>query len=197
MNVGESAQRFTQRYKDDKFKFMCPSTIRDAKLRRPDHEAYDPSTCYIPPDWFKKYKISDGQRQWWDFKAKNWDSVLLFKMGTSRSVSACKSKLSASELQDTPALARREMYTFFCCRGVAFKVSVVGAYPIAIAWSYHATAVDLDMQHSRGGHSHVLTLWHLLPTAAMSAFCACLQGNSTNCLRWMHSREWMFLDCSS
>eukprot|EP00892_Ulva_mutabilis_P010533 jgi/Ulvmu1/7852/UM004_0083.1 len=81
MAMGEPAQRFAQRYKDEKFKFMSPSIIRDSQRRRPDAEDYDPATCYIPPDWFKKYKVSDGQRQWWDFKAKNWDSVLLFKMG--------------------------------------------------------------------------------------------------------------------
>lgn len=42
---------------------------------------YDPTTLYIPPDWFKANKVSEGQRQWWEFKAAHWDSVLLFKMG--------------------------------------------------------------------------------------------------------------------
>ena len=26
-------------------------------------------------------KVSEGQQQWWQFKAQNFDSVLLFKMG--------------------------------------------------------------------------------------------------------------------
>lgn len=86
MNGSESALRFAQRYKEDKFRFMAPDVIRDKQKRRPDEEDYDGSTCYIPGDWFKKYKVSDGQRQWWDFKSKNWDSVLLFKMGK---VAAC------------------------------------------------------------------------------------------------------------
>lgn len=81
MSGAESAQRFAQRYKEEKFKFMAPDVIRDVNRRRPDDDCYDASTCHIPADWFKKNKISDGQRQWWDFKAKNWDSVLLFKMG--------------------------------------------------------------------------------------------------------------------
>ncbi len=29
----------------------------------------------------QEMKISEGQQQWWTFKAKNFDSVLLFKMG--------------------------------------------------------------------------------------------------------------------
>lgn len=26
-------------------------------------------------------QVSEGQKQWWSFKAANWNSVLLFKMG--------------------------------------------------------------------------------------------------------------------
>jgi DNA mismatch repair protein MSH6 len=71
---------------------MAPENIRDRDRKRPDDEEYDGSTCYIPPEWFKKERISDGQRQWWDFKAKNWDSVLLFKMGK------CDSERSAGRV---------------------------------------------------------------------------------------------------
>lgn len=60
---------------------MAPDKIRDAQRRRPSDADYDASTLLVPPDWFKTHKVSDGQRQWWDFKADNWDSVLLFKMG--------------------------------------------------------------------------------------------------------------------
>lgn len=42
---------------------------------------YDPSTLYIPDGFFKKNKITDGQQQWWEFKAQHFDSVLMFKMG--------------------------------------------------------------------------------------------------------------------
>lgn len=84
----ESAQRFANRYSDAKFKFMAPDVIRDAERNRPEDENYDASTCYIPADWFKKNKISDGQRQWWEFKSKNWDSVLLFKMGVPFTLAA-------------------------------------------------------------------------------------------------------------
>lgn len=60
---------------------MWPDNLRDKKKNKPSDDAFDPSTCYMPPDWFKTNKISDGQQQWWNFKRDNWDSVLLFKMG--------------------------------------------------------------------------------------------------------------------
>lgn len=76
-----SADRFATRYSSAKFSFMSPDKLRDANKRRPDDPDYDSSSCFIPVDWFKTHKVSDGQRQWWEFKAVNWDSVLLFKMG--------------------------------------------------------------------------------------------------------------------
>jgi hypothetical protein len=36
---------------------------------------------YIPPDWFKRAKVTEAQQQWWRFKAANFNSVLLFKVG--------------------------------------------------------------------------------------------------------------------
>ncbi len=36
---------------------------------------------YVPPEWLKEHKVSEGQRQWWEFKSRHWDAVLLFKMG--------------------------------------------------------------------------------------------------------------------
>jgi hypothetical protein len=55
--------------------------IRDAARRRPGDAGYEPRSVHVPPEWFKKHSVSDGQRQWWQFKALNFDSVLLFKMG--------------------------------------------------------------------------------------------------------------------
>lgn len=64
-----------------RFPFLHPDKIKDASRRRPSDPDYNPNTLYIPPDWFKQQKISEGQRQWWEFKAAHWGSVLLFKMG--------------------------------------------------------------------------------------------------------------------
>ncbi len=35
----------------------------------------------MPPDWLKANKVSEGQKQWWEFKSRHYDAVLLFKMG--------------------------------------------------------------------------------------------------------------------
>ncbi len=47
----------------------------------PGDPGYDPRTLYIPPAWYKEKKVSEAQQQWWKFKAANFDSVLLFKVG--------------------------------------------------------------------------------------------------------------------
>lgn len=76
----ELAHRFSQR-EAERFPFLHEDAIKDKKMRRPSDSKYDPSTLHIPSQWFKANKISEGQRQWWEFKSQNFDSVLLFKMG--------------------------------------------------------------------------------------------------------------------
>jgi len=74
------AVRFASR-DAERFQHLVPENLRDAKRRRPGEPGYDPRTLYIPPSWFKDWKVSEGQKQWWNFKAANFDSVLMFKMG--------------------------------------------------------------------------------------------------------------------
>lgn len=52
---------------------------RDANRRLPSDPNYDPKTLYLPPQFLKS--LTGGQRQWWEFKLKNMDKVLFFKMG--------------------------------------------------------------------------------------------------------------------
>lgn len=67
---------------EQRFKFLHPDRIMDKKKRRPSDPDYDPTTLYIPPKWFEeKPKPTPAQAQWWEFKADNFDSVLMFKMG--------------------------------------------------------------------------------------------------------------------
>ena len=49
---------------EERFPFLSPEQIRDANKKRPDQPGYNPRTLYIPHDWFKKAKVSEGQRQW-------------------------------------------------------------------------------------------------------------------------------------
>uniref|UniRef100_A0A061SDZ5 DNA mismatch repair protein MSH6 n=1 Tax=Tetraselmis sp. GSL018 TaxID=582737 RepID=A0A061SDZ5_9CHLO len=77
--IGEAA-RFAAR-DAERFRHLLPDNLRDAGRKRPSDPGYDPRTLFIPPSWFRDWKVSEGQKQWWEFKAANFDSVLLFKMG--------------------------------------------------------------------------------------------------------------------
>jgi len=52
---------------------------RDAKGRSPDHPEYDPTTLYIPPGALSK--MTPTMVQYWEIKSKNFDKILLFKLG--------------------------------------------------------------------------------------------------------------------
>lgn len=59
----------------------------DARGRSRDHPDYDPRTLTVKEkEWLKvtnSKKMTDGTKQWWDLKARYFDTVLLFKTGTS------------------------------------------------------------------------------------------------------------------
>eukprot|EP00850_Spirogloea_muscicola_P017997 SM000160S02538 [mRNA] locus=s160:118607:128498:+ [translate_table: standard] len=82
--AAEAAERFGNR-NAKLFRFLEQPLLdlyrdrRDAKRRKPDHPDYDACTLHIPDDVLKSF--SSGQRQWWQFKSKHMDKVLLFKMG--------------------------------------------------------------------------------------------------------------------
>ncbi|XP_021365348.1 DNA mismatch repair protein Msh6-like isoform X1 [Mizuhopecten yessoensis] len=62
-----------------KLDFLQPHKIKDAKMRNRTDPEYDPKTLYVP-DSFKK-TTTPGMRQWWELKAKYFDTILFFKMG--------------------------------------------------------------------------------------------------------------------
>ncbi|CAK1593977.1 unnamed protein product [Parnassius mnemosyne] len=62
-----------------KLDWLKPEKIRDAKKRRPDHPDYDPTTLYVPPDYYNSQ--TPGHKQWWDMKSAHFDCVLFFKVG--------------------------------------------------------------------------------------------------------------------
>ena len=78
--AGDGPDRFAARVAE-RFPFLAPSAVRDADGRRPGEPGYNPRTLRIPPGWFKAAKVTEAQRQWWEVKAKHFDSTLLFKMG--------------------------------------------------------------------------------------------------------------------
>ncbi|KAH1195676.1 DNA mismatch repair protein MSH6 [Glycine max] len=68
----------------------------DAKRRRPGDENYDSRTIYLPPDFLRS--LSDGQKQWWEFKSKHMDKVLFFKMGKFYELFEMDAHVGAKEL---------------------------------------------------------------------------------------------------
>ncbi|KAF7804917.1 DNA mismatch repair protein MSH6 [Senna tora] len=75
--TGDASERFVVR-ESQKLRFLREDR-KDAKRRGPGDENYDPKTLYLPPGFLKS--LSDGQKQWWEFKSKHMDKILFFKMG--------------------------------------------------------------------------------------------------------------------
>ncbi|CAN0888815.1 DNA mismatch repair protein MSH6 [Linum grandiflorum] len=69
---------------------------RDAKRRLPTDVDYDPRTLHLPPDFVRS--LSDGQKQWWEFKSKHMDKVLFFKMGKFYELFEMDAHIGAKEL---------------------------------------------------------------------------------------------------
>lgn len=53
--------------------------MKDANQRRPGDPNYDPTTLYIPPGEWAKF--SGSLTQYWQIKEKNFDKIILFKLG--------------------------------------------------------------------------------------------------------------------
>ncbi|VDM69026.1 unnamed protein product, partial [Strongylus vulgaris] len=89
------------KFPHETFSFLKPENIRDAQGRRPGEDDYDPTTLYVPADFLKDQSpgifflrfffccnlyvclmlVVFGHKQWWTIKSKNFDTVLLFKVG--------------------------------------------------------------------------------------------------------------------
>ncbi|XP_073149982.1 DNA mismatch repair protein MSH6 isoform X2 [Henckelia pumila] len=91
---GISADRFAARNME-KLGFLDKDR-RDAKRRRPGDVDYDSRTLYLPPNFLKS--LTEGQRQWWEFKSKHMDKVLFFKMGKFYELFEMDAHVGAKEL---------------------------------------------------------------------------------------------------
>lgn len=92
--MGDVSERFSAR-EADKFHFLGPDR-RDAKRRHPGDVYYDPRTLYLPPDFLRN--LSEGQKQWWEFKSKHMDKVIFFKMGKFYELFEMDAHVGAKEL---------------------------------------------------------------------------------------------------
>ncbi len=110
-------ERFAAR-SAERFPFLHPDKLRDGAGVRPGRPGYNPRTLQLPPNWFKNAKISPGQQQWWEFKAKNFDSVCLFKMGKFYEVRTVHRLVHVGD-----CIIRHTSEEALCSRWSAFKIS--------------------------------------------------------------------------
>ena len=66
-------------FKHEGYEFLKPEKIRDGERRRPKDADYDPRTLHVPAEFLAQQ--TPAQRQWWEFKAKHFDTILFFKQG--------------------------------------------------------------------------------------------------------------------
>ena len=67
----------TGRHKHHSFDWLNQNRV-DGNRRKPDHPQYNPRTLYVPPSFLKNE--TPAMVQWWEFKSKNMDTVLFFKV---------------------------------------------------------------------------------------------------------------------
>lgn len=85
------------------YPFLKPEKIADSqgkKMLTVDGELnpdYDPSTLHVPLDFLNKQ--TPAIRQWWVFKAKNFDTILFFKMGKFYELFHMDAVIAAKELE--------------------------------------------------------------------------------------------------
>ena len=75
--VEEQERQFNPSDNTTRFKFMVD--IRDAFQRKPSDPNYDPTTLYISNA--EEAKLTPFERQYWNIKKRNFDTVLFFKKG--------------------------------------------------------------------------------------------------------------------
>lgn len=62
---------------EDRYEFLID--IKDKNGKRKGEEGYDPSKLYIPERYYKKF--TPFEKQFWDVKSENYDTVIFFKKG--------------------------------------------------------------------------------------------------------------------
>ena len=66
-------------FKDEILEWALPENIRDINMRRPGEEGYDPTKIHIPQSAIDN--LTPARRQYWEIKSKNYDKLILFKLG--------------------------------------------------------------------------------------------------------------------
>ena len=75
----EAAPSSSHDYSYKSLDFLLPENIRDGSNRKPEERDYDGSTLFVPEHFLNKQ--TPAQRQWWQLKSANYNTILFFKMG--------------------------------------------------------------------------------------------------------------------
>lgn len=73
----KQAKKSFEKENEERYQWLV--NIRDAEKRTPDDPNYDPRTLYVPSSAWSKFTAFE--KQYWEIKAKMWDTVVFFKKG--------------------------------------------------------------------------------------------------------------------
>ncbi|KAL1312736.1 hypothetical protein HN51_039337 [Arachis hypogaea] len=148
----DASERFATR-DAQKFRFLREDR-RDAKRRRPTDENYDPRTLYLPPDFLRS--LSDGQKQWWEFKSKHMDKVLFFKMGKFYELFEMDAHVGVKEL-DLQYMKGEQPHCGFPERNFSMNVEKLArkGYRVLVI-EQTETPVQLELRRKNGSKDKVV-----------------------------------------
>ena len=66
-------------WEHEKQEWLKPGKIKDINGNKPESPDYDPTTLYVPKEYISK--CTPGLGNWWKIKAKNFDTVIFYKVG--------------------------------------------------------------------------------------------------------------------
>lgn len=81
--------------KENEERYQWLVNIRDAEKRTPEDPDYDPRTLYVPSSAWAKFTAFE--KQYWEIKAKMWDTVVFFKKGKFYELYENDAKIANSE----------------------------------------------------------------------------------------------------
>lgn len=80
-SIAESRNPQNTQYMHEKQIWLQPTLLKDSEGQKPDDPKYNPKSLYVPPKFLAT--VTPAQKQWWEFKSQNFDTILVFKVNSS------------------------------------------------------------------------------------------------------------------
>lgn len=77
IDLNSERQESSCPHQEERYEFLID--VRDKNKIRKGEEGYDPKTLYIPSKYYQKF--TPFEKQFWDIKSENFDTVIFFKKG--------------------------------------------------------------------------------------------------------------------